>query len=46
MSGMFYNCSLLSKLPDISKWNTSNAINMSNMFSGCKSDLNVPKFKK
>ena len=32
---MFRGCSSLSSLPDISKWNTSNVTNMSNMFSGC-----------
>ena len=29
---MFYECSLLSNLPDISKWNTSNVNDMSAMF--------------
>jgi len=35
MSYMFYKCSKLSKLPDISKWNTNNVTNMSGMFFGC-----------
>ena len=44
---MFYNCELLSSLPDISKWNTNNVNNMSFMFSNCKPSLNIPlKFKK
>ena len=47
MSYMFDGCDSLYSLPDISKWNTSNANNMSYMFSGCKPSLNIPsKFKK
>ena len=34
-SYMFYDCSSLKSLPDISKWNTNNVTNMSNMFYGC-----------
>ena len=46
MSYMFNNCTQLSSLPDISKWNTSNVNDMSDMFYGCKSNLNIPsKFK-
>ena len=43
MSGMFYNCSSLKLLPDISNWDTSNVSNMENMFSGCSSltELNL-----
>ena len=37
MSFMFWECNLLSSLPDISKWNTNNVTNMSNMFYGCSS---------
>ena len=37
MSYMFYGCSSLESLPDISKWNTSNATNMSSMFKYCSS---------
>ena len=37
MSSMFYGCSSLSLLPDISKWNTNNVTDMSFMFSGCSS---------
>ena len=45
--GIFDNCSLLTCLPDISKWNTNNVNNMSYMFDGCKKDLNIPsKFIK
>ena len=35
MSEMFYNCSSLVSLPDISKWNTANVTYMNYMFSGC-----------
>ena len=34
---MFYNCSALNNFPDISNWNISNVINLSNMFYGCES---------
>ena len=37
MSFMFYGCKSLSSLSDISKWNTNNVTNMSNMFDGCLS---------
>ena len=39
---MFSNCSSLESLPDISKWNTNKATNMSEMFSNCKTNLNIP----
>ena len=42
MSYIFQNCSSLSSLPDISKWNTNNVANMENMFYGCSSELNNP----
>jgi len=37
MSYLFYNCISLSSLPDISKWNIDNVINMDNLFSYCQS---------
>ena len=40
MSKILYNCLSLSSLPDISKWNTINVNNMSEMFSNCLSLLN------
>ena len=43
---MFYECSSLSNLPDISKWNTNNVNYMYGMFYGCLSLLNLPNFKK
>ena len=35
MNEMFYRCSSLSFLPDISKWNTINVTDMNGMFDGC-----------
>ena len=35
MSFMFSECSSLSSLPDISKWNTNNVNDMEDMFSEC-----------
>ena len=46
MSYMFSDCELLSLLPDISKWNTSNATNMSYIFSDCKSLSSLPDISK
>ena len=37
MSSMFYDCSSLISLPDISKWDTKNVTSMSFMFYGCQS---------
>ena len=42
---MFYNCSSLSSLPGISKWNTNNVNNMNWMFSNC-SLLSLPDISK
>ena len=46
MSDMFSECSSLSSLPDISKWDTSKVINMSNIFSGCISLSSLPDISK
>ena len=47
MSSIFYGCSSLLSLPDISKWNTNNVTKMNNMFDGCSSNLKIPsKFIK
>ena len=35
ISFMFYGCSSLKKLPDISKWDILNIKNISGLFSGC-----------
>ena len=44
MSNMFYGCSSLSNLPDISKWNTNNVKDISYMSYGCLSLLNLPNY--
>ena len=46
MSYMFYGCSSLSSLPDISKWNTNNVTNLSWMFYGCSSLSYLPDISK
>ena len=46
MSFMFSGCSLLSSLPDISKWNTKNVTNMNYMFSKCSSLVSLPDISK
>ena len=46
MSDMFFGCSLLSSLPDISKWNTNNVTDMSYMFYGCLSLSSLPDISK
>ena len=42
MTHLFFNCSSLISLPDISKWNISNVQSMSFMFAGCKSLKELP----
>ena len=45
MSCMFYECSSLLSIPDISKWNTQNLINIKDNFNKIK-NLKIPdKFK-
>ena len=46
MCDMFYECSSLSNLPDISKWNTNNVNDMSCMFYQCSSLSNLQDFSK
>ena len=45
MSYMFYRCSSLLSLPDISKWNTDKIINMKALFTGCTSLNSLPEFE-
>ena len=45
MNHMFYGCSSLLSLPDISKWNTNKIKDMSWMFSNC-SLLSLPDISK
>ena len=35
MSYLFYGCSSLKKLPDISLWHTNSVIDMSHLFDEC-----------
>ncbi len=42
VSFMFYYCSSLLSLPDISKWNTENVSNMCYLFGECKSIISLP----
>ena len=42
----FFNCSSLNSLPDISKWNTSNAQDMRSIFGGCKLLNSLPDLSK
>ena len=46
MSNIFYGCTSLTSLPDISKWDTSNVNNMSNIFCGCTSLISLPDISK
>ena len=46
LSYMFYGCSSLISLPDISNWNISNVKNISNMFNGCNSLISLPDISK
>ena len=43
---IFYNCSSLSSLPDISKWNTNNVKDMQCMFYNCSSLSSLPDISK
>ena len=42
ISKIFFECSSISFLPDISKWNTQNITNMSYMFWNCSSISSLP----
>ena len=42
MSCIFYECSSLLYIPDISKWNTSKVTNMSYLFGKCENIENIP----
>ena len=43
---MFYSCSSLLSLPDISKWNTEKVTSMSYMFRFCSSLKSLPDISK
>jgi len=42
MGNIFYECSSLSKLPDISNWNTTNVTIMNGLFYKCSSLTTLP----
>ena len=42
MSYLFYNCSSLKYLPNISKWKINETINLNHIFDGCSSLLLFP----
>ena len=46
MSGIFYKCSALTSLSDISKWNTNNVTDMHSMFDGCRILSELPDISK
>ena len=46
MSGLFYNCSSLTSLPDISNWKTQNARYLDRLFYGCKKLKSLPDLSK
>jgi len=46
MSWMFFDCSSLISLPDISKWNTNNVKDMYYMFYNCSSLISLPAISK
>ena len=41
---MFKGCSSLKTLPDISKWDTKNIIDISSIFKGCSSLKQLPDY--
>ena len=43
---MFLECNSLISLPDISKWNTSNVNDMSEIFRECNSLISLPDISK
>ena len=46
LSFLFYGCSSLGKLPDLSNWDTSNVKNMKQMFEGCSILKQLPEIDK
>ena len=46
MESIFDTCSSLTLLPDISKWNTNNVTDMSNMFYKCSKLSSLQKILK
>ena len=46
MQEIFSKCSSLKSLPDISKWNKDNVINMGGLFFGCNLLKYLPDISK
>ena len=46
LSQLFYGCSSLKSLPDISKWNIDNVENTELLFAGCSSLKSLPDISK
>ena len=46
MCGIFFRCSKLQYLPEISKWKTNNVTNISGMFDNCSSLSSLPNISK
>ena len=46
MSFMFYGCTSLVSIPDISNWKTSKVTNLNHMFYGCTSLISIPDISK
>ena len=46
ISYMFYSCSSLKSLPDISEWNTKNIENLNNIFENCSLLTFIPNISK
>jgi len=46
MSGLFYGCSSLTSLPDISKFSCQNLTHSKNIFLGCYSLISLPNLSK
>ena len=46
MSELFYNCSALKILPDISKWRFNGTNKFSNIFYNCSSLLSFPDISR
>jgi surface protein len=43
---LFYGCSKLKSLPDISKWNIENILDLSHLFDGCLALQSLPNISK
>ena len=46
MKSIFENCSLLTFIPNISKWKFYNKIEIKNIFKGCNSLIIIPNISK